>query len=114
MQYTTLEKLMTGEEIVKYITAERIKWWGHLNKTEKTKTVRKSAEWNPIGVRSNGRPKNSWRDEVLNDLKKLKLKNWTHLVKDRKASYELEQKTKVHKGLRCQQKRKKDIRRTFK
>jgi hypothetical protein len=40
-----------------------------------------------------------WRDEVLNDLKKLKLKNWTYLVKDRKAWYELVQKTETQKGL---------------
>jgi hypothetical protein len=26
-----LEKLMRGEDIVKYIRVHRIKWWGHLN-----------------------------------------------------------------------------------
>jgi hypothetical protein len=25
---------MRGENIVKYIRAQRIKWWGHLDKTE--------------------------------------------------------------------------------
>ena len=52
---------------------------------ETTKTVRKITEWNPIGKRSKGRPRNRWKDEVLNDLKTLKLKNWTYLVTDRKA-----------------------------
>jgi hypothetical protein len=52
---------------------------------ENTKTVRKIMEWNPIGMRSKGHPKNIWKDEVLKDLKKLKVKNWTYLVKDRKA-----------------------------
>jgi hypothetical protein len=42
---------------------------------EKTKTGRKIAEWNAIGMRSNGRPKSRWKDEVLNDLKKLKVRN---------------------------------------
>jgi hypothetical protein len=76
---------------------QRIKWWGHLNRMEKTKTVRKIMEWNPIGMRSKEHPKNSWKDEVLNDLKKLKVKNWTVLIKDRKVWYELMQKTKTHR-----------------
>jgi hypothetical protein len=42
---------------------------------EITKTVRKITEWNPIGKRSKGRPKNRWKCEVLDDLKELKVKN---------------------------------------
>jgi hypothetical protein len=38
-------------------------------------------EWNSIGMRSKGRPKNSWADEVFIDLTKLKMKNWTYLTK---------------------------------
>jgi hypothetical protein len=29
--------------------------------------------WNPIGLRNKGRPKNRWRVEVINDVKKQKL-----------------------------------------
>jgi hypothetical protein len=47
--------------------------------------VRKITEWNAIGMRSKGRPKNRWRDEVLNGLKTLKAKNWAYLFKDRTA-----------------------------
>jgi hypothetical protein len=85
---------MRGEDIVKYVRAQTIKWWGYLNRMGKTKTPRKITEWNPIGKRSKGRPKNRWKDDVLNDLKKLKVKNWICLVKDRKAWCELVQKTK--------------------
>jgi hypothetical protein len=45
----------------------------------------KITDWNPIGVRTKGRPKNRWRDEVIHDLKKLRLRNWSQLVKDSKA-----------------------------
>jgi hypothetical protein len=55
-----LEKLMRGEDIVKYIRAWRIKWWGHLSGMERTKTVRKIKEWNPIRMGSKGCPKNRW------------------------------------------------------
>jgi hypothetical protein len=67
---------------------EKLTWGEGMGKT---KTVMKATEWNPIGMRSKGRPRNRWNDEVLNGLEKLKLKNWTFLVKNRKARYELEQ-----------------------
>jgi hypothetical protein len=67
--------------------------------------MRKITEWSTIGMISKRRLKKRWNDEVLNDLKKLKVKNWTYLVEDRKAWYELVQKTKTHKRL-CQQKKK--------
>ena len=46
-------------------------------------------------------------NEVLNDLKKLKMQNWTYLVKDRNVWCELVQRTETHRGLWCQQKKKK-------
>jgi hypothetical protein len=58
---------MRGEDVFKYIRTRWIKWWRHLNRMEKTKTVRKIMEWNPIGMRSEGCPRNRWKDEVLND-----------------------------------------------
>jgi hypothetical protein len=65
--------------------------------------VGKTAEWNPIGMRSKRCPKNGWGDEVLNELNQLKVKNWTYVIKDRKSWYELVQKIKTHKELWCQQ-----------
>jgi hypothetical protein len=31
-----------------------------------------------------GRPKNRWEDDIRNDMKKLKIKNWTSCIQDRK------------------------------
>ena len=76
-------KLIKGED-VKNITAQRIKWWGHVNRMENTKLVKKFTDWYPIGIRTKGRSKTRWSDEVINDLKKLKLRNWIKLVKDEK------------------------------
>jgi len=30
-----------------------------------------------------GRPKNRWEDDIRNDMKKLKIKNWTSCIQDR-------------------------------
>jgi hypothetical protein len=40
---------MRRENVVKCIRAQRIRCWGHLNRMEKTKTVRNITEWNSIG-----------------------------------------------------------------
>jgi hypothetical protein len=61
---------------------------------DEMKIVRDITEWNPTAMRSKGHPKNRWGDDVLRGLKKLKVKNWTCLVPDRKLWYELVQKKK--------------------
>jgi hypothetical protein len=65
--------LIKEADNVQYTKAQRIKWWGHLNRMEEIKLVKKIAEWNPIRVKTKGRPKDRWRDAVIHDLKKLKL-----------------------------------------
>jgi len=79
-----LRKLIK-ESTVKYIQGQRMKWWRRLNGMEGIKLVKKVTVWKPIEVRTEGRPKNRWREEVINDLKKPKLRSWIHIVKDRKA-----------------------------
>jgi hypothetical protein len=79
-----LQKLIK-ENIVKYLQGQRMKWWRRLNRMEDIKLVKKVTVWKPIEVRTKGRPKNRWRDEVINDLKKPKLRIWIQIVKDRKT-----------------------------
>jgi hypothetical protein len=86
-----LQKLITGADIVKYINAQGIKWWGHLNGMEDIKLGKKITDCNPIGIRTKGRPKNRWRDEVINYFKKPEPTNWIQLVNDTKAWNELVQ-----------------------
>jgi hypothetical protein len=69
---------------------------------EDIKLVKKITDWNRIGVRTKGQPKNRWRDEEIKDLKKLKLRNWNQISKDRKAWNGLVHKTETHVGLYCQ------------
>jgi hypothetical protein len=59
----------------------------------------KITDWNPTTIRIKGRPKNRWRDEVINDLKKVKLRRWIQLVTGGKAWNDLVQRTKAHVGL---------------
>jgi len=67
----------------------------------------KITDWNPMGVRTKEWPKNRWRDEVISDLKKLKLRNWSQIIKEREAWNDLVQETTTHVGLLFQKKKNK-------
>jgi hypothetical protein len=51
-----LDKLIKHKNIVNYIKARRLSWFGHVQKMADTRRVKKI--WNPLTKRSQGRPKN--------------------------------------------------------
>jgi hypothetical protein len=61
--------------------------------------TRKLLDWKPMGTRPIGRPRQRWQENVMEDLKKLKFKNWKETAKDRRTLRDLTEKTKTHKEL---------------
>ena len=51
--------------------------------SEEREWLKKVYEWKSILTRPLGRPKNRWEDDIRNDMKKLKVKNWTSCIQDR-------------------------------
>ena len=47
-----LNKLTGGSNTVRFIKAQRLKWWSHLYTMEEYRTVRRIFEWSPMGKRS--------------------------------------------------------------
>jgi len=66
---------------------------------DQARPVRKLLVWKPIGTRPIGRPKQRWQEDVVEDLKKLKAKNWKETAKERKTGRDLAERVKIHKGL---------------
>ena len=60
---------------------------------------RKLLDWKSMGPRPVGRPRQRWQEDVMEDLKKLKMKNWKETAKDRKIWRDLAKKAKTHKWL---------------
>ena len=52
-----------------------------------------------MGTRPVGRTRQRWQDDVMEDLKKLKIKNWKEAVKDRRTWRELVEKANTDKSL---------------
>jgi hypothetical protein len=64
-----------------------------------TRTVEKVTEWGPRSSRPVGRPRLRWLDQVEEDLKKMKLRNWREKCKDRRSWNEIVKQAKIHQGL---------------
>jgi len=66
---------------VRFIKAQRIKWLGHIQRMDQARSTRKLLDWKPMGTRPVGRPRQRWQEYVMEDLKKLKIKNWNKIAK---------------------------------
>jgi hypothetical protein len=56
-------------------------------------------ECKPEGRRSIGRPRLRWKNGVEDDLRKLKVKNWWTVAKDRESWKKFLREVKAHNGL---------------
>jgi len=52
-----------------------------------------------MGTRPVGRPRQRWQEDVMENLKKLKVKKWKEAAKERRTWRDLAEKGKTHKGL---------------
>jgi hypothetical protein len=69
---------------------------------DQARPTRKLLDWKPMGTRTVGKRRQRWQEDVMEDLKKLKVKNWKEAAKDRRIRRDLAEKAKTHKGLWCQ------------
>jgi hypothetical protein len=85
-----IDKLIEGADIVRFIEAQRIKWLGHIEGMDQARPTGKLLDWKPMGTRPVGRPRQRWQEDVMEDLKKLKIKNWKEIAKDRRTWRDLD------------------------
>ena len=78
-----LEKLMRHENIINHTEVQRLSWFGHLHRMPEDRMVKRVYKWKPMLTQPLGRPKNRWEDDIINYMKKLKIKNWTSCIQDR-------------------------------
>jgi hypothetical protein len=65
---------------------------------DRARPTEKLLDWKSMGSRPVGRPRKRWQD-VMEDLKKLKVKNWNETATNRRTWRDLVEKAKTHKGL---------------
>ena len=77
-----LDKRIKHQNIVNHITAQRLNWFGHIQRMPDTTTVKKIFHWKPLTKRSKGGPKYWWEDNIKQDICQLKITNWMVCVQD--------------------------------
>jgi len=77
-----LDELIKHRNIINYVKAQRLSWFGHINRMPETSTVKRLHKWKPFTGRPAGRPKSRREDDVRSDLKKMKRMKWAEQVQD--------------------------------
>jgi hypothetical protein len=52
-----LDELIKNRNIISYVKAQRLSWFGHINRMPKTSILKKIYKWKPFRERPVGRPK---------------------------------------------------------
>jgi len=78
-----LDKLIKHENKVNYIKAQRLSWFGHVQRMSEAGAAKKIFKWNSLTTRPRGSPKCRWEDSIKQDLGQMKIKNWITCVQDR-------------------------------
>ena len=73
-----LDKLIKHENIVNYVKAQRLCWFGHVQRLPEAGANKKIFKWNPLTERPRGRPKYRWED-IIQDLGQMKIKKLDNL-----------------------------------
>ena len=84
---------------MKFIKAQSIRWLGHVKRMEEGAMPRKMTEGRLFVGRSKGRPRLRRRDDVVADLKALRIKQWMKTMQDREKLRRIVEEAKAHPGL---------------
>jgi hypothetical protein len=79
-----LEDLIKGENIVRSIQSQRIRWLVHIEIMQDT-AIPKKMYGKLYATRLRGRPKTRWLDDVSTDLRKMGINEWRVRARDREA-----------------------------
>jgi hypothetical protein len=61
-----LDKLIGHKNIINYIKAQRLSYFGHLHRMPEDRMVKIVYKWKPLLRRPLRRPKNRWEDDIRN------------------------------------------------
>lgn len=94
-----LDDLIQGQNIVKKIKAQRLRWAGHAMRMSEDRKQKRIMEATTYNTRARGRPRYRWIDGVENDCRSLGINRWRQVALDRSIWRNIVNKGKAHNGL---------------
>ncbi|PSN54457.1 hypothetical protein C0J52_06683 [Blattella germanica] len=75
-----LGKIIKNQNIINHIKDQRLCWFGHIQRIQEDKITKRMYKWKPTASRTF---KNRWEDDIMKDIKRLKINNWISEVQTR-------------------------------
>lgn len=94
-----IKRLIYGEDIVRHIKAQGIRWLGHVMKSEDGMAIREMTLWWPGEGRPRGKPRIRWLYQVTQDLRRMEIFGWKERVHDRQGWRDIVGKAENHPRL---------------
>ena len=89
-----LNNLIKKNFITNYIKAQRLSWFGHVYRMINDMTIKKLFEWKQIYTRLAGRQETGWENDTKEELRVMKVNNWTKSIQNRVKWKEVVEKAK--------------------
>jgi hypothetical protein len=90
---------LKGEDIVRFIKSQRIRWLGHVERMKDNAMPKRMLKVRLASKTRKGRPRMRWLDDVESDLKKMEVKGLKEKMRDREQLRMVVEETKAHPGL---------------
>jgi GTP1/Obg family GTP-binding protein len=94
-----LNTLLKGEDIVRFVKSQRMRWLGHVERMEDNAMLKRMLEGRLYSKRRKGKPRMRGLDEVQSDLKKMEVKGWKENMRDREQGRLVVEEAKALPGL---------------
>jgi hypothetical protein len=94
-----VDKIIQGENIVRFIKSHRIRWLGHVELMEEKEMPKKMLYGKLYTTRKRGRLENRWLDGVVADLKKMGVARWKQRARDHDGWRQVVEEDRAHPRL---------------